>query len=103
MFKVVGLLKRPEGMNMEEFKTWWLEEHAPKVKQWPGVVKYHINLSITDDQDYDGMAEVWFETREAMESIFSTPEGQRARQSATGGSDQIVIFLTEEHVMVPGA
>ena len=49
------------------------------------------------------MAEVWFETREAMESIFSTPEGQRARQSATGGSDQIVIFLTEEHVMVPGA
>lgn len=100
MWKVIGLLKRPDGMGMEDFRTWWLEEHAPKVKKWPGLVKYHINLSITDDQTYDGMAEVWFNTREEMEAIFGTPEGQTARQSATGGSTQIAIMLTEENVMV---
>ena len=102
MWKVIGLLKRPDGMGMEDFRTWWLEEHAPKVKKWPGLVKYHINLSITDDQAYDGMAEVWFNTKEEMEAIFGTPEGQTARQSATGGSTQIAIMLTEENVMVAG-
>ena len=100
MFKVVGLLKRPEGMNMEEFKTWWLEEHAPKVKQWPGLVKYHINLSITDDQEYDGMAEVWFETRAEVESFFREREGSDLRQRATNGSKVNVTFLTEEHVII---
>ncbi len=34
MYKVIGILKRPEGMNIEDFRRWWLEEHAPKVKQW---------------------------------------------------------------------
>jgi len=102
MWKVIGLLKRPDGMGMEDFRTWWLEEHAPKVKKWPGLVKYHINLSITDDQAYDGMAEVWFNTKQEMEAIFGTPEGQTARQSATGGSTQIAIMLTEENVMVAG-
>ncbi len=100
MFKVVGILKRPEGMDFEAFKTWWLTEHAPKVKQWPGLVEYRINLCTTPDQDYDGVAEVWFKTKEEMDAVFATPEGQRARGSATSGSGQISILLTEEHVIV---
>ena len=100
MFKVVGLIKRPEGMNFEAFKTWWLTEHAPKVKKWPGLVQYRINLCTTPDQDFDGMAEVWFKTRAEMDAIFSTPEGQTARGSATSGASQISILLTEEHVIV---
>ncbi len=102
MFKVVGILKRPEGMPIDEFRSWWLSEHAEKVKQWPGLVRYCINLSTTDDQAYDGAAEVWFEKREHMEAIFDKPEGQRARKSATDGSGDLVILLTEEHVMVDG-
>lgn len=102
MWKLIGLLKRPEGLGMDEFKTWWLEEHAAKVKKWPGLVKYHINLSTTEDQDFDGMAEVWFESREAMDGVFSTKEGQIARESATLGSARLVILLAEEHVMISG-
>ncbi|NNL84024.1 MAG: EthD domain-containing protein [Myxococcales bacterium] len=102
MYKVVGLLKRPEGVEIEDFHRWWLEEHAEKVKKWPGLVRYCINLATTDDQVYDGVAEVWFDKREQMDSAFSKPEGQRARQSATDGSREIVILLTEEHVMVDG-
>ncbi len=100
MFKVVGLIKRPEGMDFEEFKTWWLTEHAPKVKAWPGLVEYRINLCTTPDQDFDGMAEVWFETREEMDAIFATAEGKRARGSAGDGSSSLSIILTEEHIMV---
>ena len=100
MYKLLGILKRPDGMDFEEFKTWWLKQHAPKVKQWPGLVEYRINLSTTPDQHYDGVAEVWFETKEAMDNVFSTEEGQRARGSATDGSSDLHIILTEEHVMV---
>ncbi len=102
MFKVVGLLKRPKGMAIEEFKNWWLKDHAEKVKKWPGLKRYHINLSVTADQECDGMAEGWFETREVMENVFGTSEGETERQSASNGSDKLVILLTEEQVMVRG-
>ncbi len=102
MYKVIGILKRPEGMHIEDFRRWWLEEHAPKVKQWPGLKRYCINLPTTDDQRYDGVAEVWFENKEDMDAVFGTSKGQTARNSATGGSQEIVILLTEEHVMVDG-
>ena len=102
MYKVVGLLKRPDGMDMEDFRRWWLEVHAPKVMKWKGLTRYCINLCTTDDQRYDGMAETWFETKQDMENAFAPAEGQAARQSATDGSQEIVILFTEEHVMVDG-
>jgi len=48
------------------------------------------------------MAEGWFETREVMENVFGTSEGETERQSASNGSDKLVILLTEEQVMVRG-
>ena len=100
MYKLMGIIKRPEGMDFEDFKSWWLNEHAPKVKQWPGLIEYRINLCTTPDQDFDGVAEVSFETREAMDAIFATAEGQRARESATSGTSKLCILMTEENVMV---
>lgn len=100
MYKVVGIIKRPQGMEFEAFKTWWLTEHAPKVKKWPGLVKYHINLCTTPDQAFDGMAEVWFESKADMDAVFHTPEGQYARDGATVTASNIAILLTEEHVIV---
>ncbi len=100
MFKVMGIIKRPDGMDFEAFKQWWLTEHAPKVKKWPGLKEYRINLSTTPDQDWDGIAEVFFETKEAMDAVFATEEGKVARASATAGASGISIILTEEHIMV---
>lgn len=100
MFKVIGIIKRPANMDFAAFKTWWLTEHAPKVQQWPGLVKYHINLATTPDQLFDGVAEVWFSSRAAMDAVFSTPQGERARDSATAGASNIAILFTEEHVIV---
>ena len=100
MFKVIGIIKRPATTDFAAFKTWWLTEHAPKVQQWPGLVKYHINLATTPDQLFDGVAEVWFSSRAAMDAVFSTPQGERARDSATAGASNIAILFTEEHVIV---
>ena len=100
MYKVVGLIKRPPDMEFEAFKRWWLEEHAPRVSRWPGLLKYTVNLCTTPDQAYDGMAEVWFGTRADMDAIFARPEGRGARERATALASDIAILLTEEHLIV---
>lgn len=102
MYKVIGILKRPEGMSLEAFHRWWLQEHATLVRKFPGLKKYAINLTTSADQRYDGVAEVWFERREDLEKVFSTPEGQAARHSAASHSQEIVILFTQEHVIVDG-
>jgi uncharacterized protein (TIGR02118 family) len=102
MYKLIGLLKRPDGMSLAEFHRWWLNEHAVLVKRFPGLKKYVINLASSADQRYDGMAEVWFESQEEFEKIFSTAEGQTARQSATDHAGEIAILFTQEHVIVGG-
>lgn len=102
MYKLIGLLKRPEGMNLEDFHKWWLTEHTTYVKRFPGLKRYVVNISTTPDQPFDGMAEVWFETKEDLERVFTLQEGQTARQSATSHSSQIAIMFTRENVIVEG-
>jgi uncharacterized protein (TIGR02118 family) len=102
VYKLIGILKRPNGVSVEAFQRWWLEDHATLVKRFPGLKKYAINLTTSGDQRYDGVAEVWFDDKEDLERVFSTPEGQTARQSATSHSGEIVILFTEEHVIVKG-
>jgi len=102
MYKLFGILKRPEGVSLEDFHRWWLTEHSTLVKRFPGLKKYAINLTTSEDQRYDGVAEVWFETKEDMEKIFTSSEGQTARQSATNHSGEIVVLFSEEHVVVEG-
>ena len=100
MYKIFGILKRPENMPFDDFKSWWLNEHAPKVRKWKGLFKYRINFCTSPDQDFDGVAEVWFKDKHSMDAIFTSENGQVARQSATSGSSQIVVLLTEEQVVV---
>ncbi len=102
MDKLIGLLKRPDGMSLEEFHHWWVNEHATLVKRFPGLKKYAINFASSADQRYDGMAEVWFDRKEDWERVLSTAEGQAARQSATGHSQEIAILFTQEHLIVEG-
>lgn len=100
-YKVFGLLKRPEGMTFEAFKTWWLEKHAPRVKAWPGIMSYDVNFALDENEPFDGVAIVCFETKEAAEGIFQTDEGRRARSAAIAESSRSLILLAEEVVVVP--
>jgi uncharacterized protein (TIGR02118 family) len=102
VYKLIGILKRPEGVSIEAFHQWWLQEHATLVKRFPGLKKYAINLATTGDQRYDGVAEVWFDSQQDLERVFSTREGQAARQSATSHSGELTILFTQEHVIVNG-
>ena len=100
MFKVVGAIKRREGMSFEEFRRWWFEVHVPRVKQWPGLTRYHLNLAVSEDEEFDGVAEVWFESEQAARNVFDTPEGRAARSALDDDVARAVVFVAEEHVIV---
>ena len=78
------LLKAEEGLRDEEIAE-AVETRVPTIERTRRRV-----------------AEVWFDSKEDIDKIFSTPEGQTARQSATSHSGEIVIVLTKEHVIVEG-
>jgi uncharacterized protein (TIGR02118 family) len=100
-YKVFGILKRPDGMTFEQFKRWWVEVHVPRVMKWPDIVAYEINFALNENEAFDGIAAVSFDSREVAEKIFQTPEGRDARSAAIAETSKNVIFLAEEVVIVP--
>ena len=61
------LLTRREDMTHEEFRDYWLDEHAPLVEEMPGVARYTATLPTAPDHaEFDGLADLYFTDRDAM-------------------------------------
>jgi len=54
------------------------EEHAPLAKQLPGLQRAVFNL-VDDDGEaaFDGISELWFQSREAFEQAYQSEIGKR--------------------------
>ncbi len=89
---VVEVWKKP-GMTDEQFRERWLVEHGNLVKKHAramGFLRYIQSHKIPspDIEEFargrgwkpapDGITEVWWESKEAMEAALSSPEGQAA-------------------------
>jgi uncharacterized protein (TIGR02118 family) len=79
--------KRKAGMSREDFGKYWTTTHAEKALKVPGIQRYVINLApdlsgTGREMAYDGFAEVWFESDEAMRS--------------SARSDEIKVVLADE-------
>ena len=76
MIKLVALLKRKDGLTLEEFSRYWLEKHAPlALKTLPGIKKYvqnHIVDLSSEEPPFDGVAEIWFEDIESYNLYYNT-------------------------------
>lgn len=58
------LLKRPE-LTVDQFRRYWLERHAPLVRELTAPTHYVINVVDREqwpDFPFDGFSELWFET-----------------------------------------
>ena len=72
MIKVVVLLRRPADWSRERFHRWWLDEHVAYGKKLPDLRKYRVCLvtgstSHEGREPWDGIAELWFDDRAALE------------------------------------
>jgi uncharacterized protein (TIGR02118 family) len=79
MYKMIFGAKRKAGMSREDFGRYWTTTHAEKALKVPGIKRYVINLApdlsgTGREMAYDGFAEVWFESDEAMRASARSAE-----------------------------
>lgn len=88
MIKLTFCLRRLPHLSREEFQRYWRETHAPLVAaraRTLGIVRYEqvhtgfdamneaIRASRGGPEPYDGIAEIWFESEEAMQASGQNP------------------------------
>lgn len=88
MLKSFGLQVRRAEMSHQQFMAHWLNVHAPMSRGIEGVRGYVLNeiLDVATDENVepltigmpiDGIAQLWFDSREAMMALTQTPEVKR--------------------------
>ena len=93
MIKVVYCLRRRGDLTPEEFGRYWREIHAPLVLSHSQALGIRRYVQVHTDhgeltqrlagvrgcgQPFDGVAEIWYESREALAAAGQTPEGRSA-------------------------
>jgi uncharacterized protein (TIGR02118 family) len=110
MIKSVGLLTRKDGLTHEQFVHHWLHVHAPLAHAVPGVRRYvqsHILEERTrpdipaTDVAIDGIAELWYDDREAMARAMATPEARALHADGALFIGRIKSYVVEEKQIIP--
>lgn len=87
--KLVYALKRKPGMSREDFHTYWRKIHGPLVaerKEVLEILQYHQLHTFNDgsgaqmpgNKDFDGVAELWWESYERFMEIAQSEAGAKA-------------------------
>ena len=105
MIKVFAMLRRRPGVTREAFHQWWLTEHVPYARKLPGLRKYRVCLvtgSTTHEgrEPWDGIAELWFDDRAALEAAWSSEVGAVALEHSRESHAERLVLITEEHELI---
>jgi len=94
MVKFMVVLCRKSGSNTVEFQRYFREVHAPLAYRMPGLKRHVVNFPADDGTRkaplWDAIVELYFESREAMESAWTTPEGREATSDLELFADLVV-------------
>lgn len=118
MIKFVMCLTRHSDMSREEFKDYWMNKHGPFFMENAdamGAKKYvqsytmdtPLNEGLRTSRgmlpEYDGVAEVWFESEQALMEGMSSPGGQKLGAALLEDEGNFIdhskssAFIVEEH------
>ena len=121
MIKLTFCLRRRPELSREEFQHIWHEEHAPLVRSHAetlGIRRYvqvHTTTTPMNDalrgsrsapEEYDGVAELWWDSVEAAANAASTPEGAEAARQLLEDERRFIdhanspIWLSEERPVI---
>ena len=109
MIKSISLLTRKPGMTHEQFVKHWVETHAPLALAVPGLRRYvqsHILEERTrpdiktTDVEIDGIAELWWDDREAMARGNASPEAKALHADGALFIGQIKSYTIEEKTII---
>lgn len=93
MIKLVFPLRRLPQLSRAQFQKYWFEVHGPLVRQHADVlaIQRYVQLHTLEDpvndairasrgsmEPYDGVAEIWWQSRQELEDALGAPAGQKA-------------------------
>ena len=123
MIKLVFVIRRRKDRSPEEFHRYWLEEHGPLARgllEGLGARRYvqthtldsDLNHALTESRGtmeaYEGVAEVSWDSLDALVATVDSEEGQRANETLAEDEARFIdferssLFLTEEHPVIAG-
>jgi len=106
MIKSVLTFKRRQGMPVDEFQDYWLNEHPKAVMQMPGLQRYVQDHPLRQgygkrELPVDGIAETWWPDTATMKENASGPIWDMliADEEVFVDRSTMQLLLVEEHVM----
>jgi uncharacterized protein (TIGR02118 family) len=101
MLKNFSLMKRKEGMTLDEFRKWALEEHTELGKNIPGMRQYRMNVVLSESPATpDAVSEMWFDDMDARNAAFATDAGKAAGADAAAHCSSRTHVFVEEKVVI---
>ena len=102
MFKAMIVLTRREDMTHAEFAQWWVHEHHSMAAALPKIRKAVFNEVADgfDEAGIDGVAELWFDTREDFDAAYATEIGKATAQDSLDHVSGRVRLIVSENIVV---
>jgi uncharacterized protein (TIGR02118 family) len=108
MVKLIYCISKKPDMSVEEFQRYWREVHAPIAARIPGLRRYvqsHVlpeTYGAARPPGFDGAAELWWDSLDALRAAMGTPEVQAALEDEKNFIDhsRVASFVTVENVVV---
>lgn len=99
MVKLVAIYRKPE--DVEAFDKHYFEVHAPLAEKMPGLIKMEVSKVIGapgGESDLHLIAEMYFESKDALLEALSSPEGRAAGKDLRGFAGPIISMHIAELV-----
>lgn len=121
MIKLAYALRRHPDLSPEEFHRYWREQHAPLVRSRAETlrIRRYVQLHTRptpldaalrehrgDEEPYDGVAELWWDSLEDLLEGFGTEEGEAAAADLLEDEGRFIdlrrspIWIGEENLVV---
>lgn len=108
MIKLTVLARGPKEWTREQFLEWWRGPHARSARKLPGLLGYtHGKVQLDYDQPeaapaWDGIAELYFADRAALDRALASPEWADAAREVVGmGGKRIALIADEVDLLAP--
>jgi uncharacterized protein (TIGR02118 family) len=122
MTKLVFCLRRLPHLSRAEFQRYWIERHAPLVRSHAVTLRirryvqthtldHPLNAALAASrgglEEYDGVAELWWDSPEALAAATATPEGRAAGDALLEDERRFIdlarspLFVVEERPVIP--
>src|SRR5580692_11475701 len=91
MVKALNFFKRKPGLSVDEFRNYWLNQHAAIIRAIPELRKYVASITLpsayrSHEPLYDGISEAWFDD----ETVIRATADSAPRRAATDDDAKFV-------------